>query len=106
MGSDKIEWKVGLTDDANSELAELPTEEAKKVLQVVEEMENSSSPYNGASKLKYTKPYVVWRRRKGRLRILFQVSKAKAQIKILRIDLRNDDTYTDVLGDADESFAD
>jgi mRNA-degrading endonuclease RelE of RelBE toxin-antitoxin system len=100
MDSDK--WYVGLTDGARAGLSKLPKDEAKKAQDAMEQME--LHPYVSATKLKYTKGNVIWRRKKGRLRVIFQVNKVKHEVRILALDLRGDETYDKL--DADPGFAD
>ncbi len=101
MGSD--EWAVELTQDAEQGLRNLPKEQANKAVTALEQME--TQPYAAAAKLKYTGNTIIWRRKKGRLRIIFQVNKSKRKVKILALDLRTDETYSS-LDSADSDFND
>ncbi len=92
MDSDK--WEVELTHDADLGLGKLPKDEAKKAVSALRQMEEH--PYVSAAKLKYTGSLVIWRRKKGRLRIIFQVNKESKTIRVLALDLRDDETYENV----------
>lgn len=55
----------------------------------------NTSPTNGCKCLRHVSQS-IWVRRLGRLRVMFLLNKKEQELRILKVDLRNDDTYSDL----------
>lgn len=85
------EYEVVFSDIADACLADLSKPDRKKVLDLGTRMQQH--PFAGAARLKYMGTAEVWRKKVGRVRVLYTADKVKLLVVIRLVDLRDDDTY-------------